>query len=236
MHEAGAHITQRCSATRSSRGEDAVDGSPVQGRDEAHRTAQLDHELVELRGPVLLRQQHRLRCQRGHRDVGPRGEGVALGDEHTERVQPEELGGHRRWGQRGPPDADVEPPVHQTLELLGHARPRPGGSPDRRIAAGPRAGSTPSSRSWHPRLPPAGSAVNGTPAALPPWPVRRGRGSAWRRSGRRRPRRSAAHDGSCGPSTSHRAPVPDAAAVGSARTARCAHGRRPDRNATPRQG
>ena len=120
MHEAGAHITQRCSATRSSRGEDAVDGSPVQGRDEAHRAAQLDHELVELRGPVLLRQQHRLRCQRGHRDVGPRGEGVALGDEHTERVQPEQLGGHRRWGQRGPPDADVEPPVHQTLELLGH--------------------------------------------------------------------------------------------------------------------
>ena len=58
--------------------------------------------------------------QRGHRDVGPRGEGVALGDEHTERVQPEELGGHRRWGQRGPSDADVEPPVDQTLELFGH--------------------------------------------------------------------------------------------------------------------
>jgi hypothetical protein len=43
-----------------------------------------------------------------------------VGMKPTERVQPEERGGHRRWGQRGSPDADVEPPVHQTLELLGH--------------------------------------------------------------------------------------------------------------------
>ena len=31
--------------------------------------------------------------------VGPRREGVALSDKHPERIQPEQLRGHRRWGQ-----------------------------------------------------------------------------------------------------------------------------------------
>jgi hypothetical protein len=41
-------------------------------------------------------------------------------DQHPERVQTEQLGGHRRRGQRSPPEPHIQPPVHQSLELLRH--------------------------------------------------------------------------------------------------------------------
>ena len=161
---------------------------------------------------------------------------VPLGDQHTERIQPEQLGGHRRRGQRRPPDPHIQPPVHQPLELLGHTdldlvdlqlgvllldlvqdqRHRVvAGIHDPHPQARRRPGRTLRGRRRPfdvgedlPRVDQEDGAGRGQPHVM----------------GRALQQRSP------------RAPVPAAATAGSARTGRCAHGRRPDRNATPRRG
>jgi hypothetical protein len=69
---------------------------------------------------LLLGQEQRLGSQPRDWDIGSRREGVILSDKYPERVQPEQLRGHRRRGQRSPPDPHIEPTVHQPLELLRH--------------------------------------------------------------------------------------------------------------------
>ena len=62
----------------------------------------------------------RLRGQRGHRDVGSAAKAWPSATSTPSGSSRNSSEATCRWGQRGPSDADVEPPVHQSLELLGH--------------------------------------------------------------------------------------------------------------------
>ena len=47
---------------------------------------------------------------------------MTFGDQHAQRVQPEQLSGHLGRGQRRPPDPDVQATACQLPELLWHPR------------------------------------------------------------------------------------------------------------------
>ncbi len=99
----------------------ALDGALVDRGREPHRAAQLDDELVELRCPGVLPEKQGLVGERGDGHALLAGEAVAFGDQHAQRVEPDQLGGHTRGRQGRPADADVQAAVGQLLVLLGCA-------------------------------------------------------------------------------------------------------------------
>jgi DNA-binding transcriptional LysR family regulator len=74
---------------------------------------QVEAGVPEQWSPRLLREQQRLLGQRRNPDARRGGEPVTLADQHAQRVEPEQLGGHLGRGQRRPPDPDVQPPAGQ---------------------------------------------------------------------------------------------------------------------------
>ncbi len=129
------------------------DAAPVQGRGEAHRATQLDHELVELRRPFLLREQQRFRGQPGRPALRT---SLRTGARRRPAPREDPAGTTRPPPPSGPasparsPHRVARPTAARTAP---GPRPRPGESPTRDTAAEPRAKSTASSHSWHPRSP-----------------------------------------------------------------------------------
>jgi hypothetical protein len=98
----------------------ALHGAPEAVREEARGAAQLGQEPRVLRRLPLVRQQQALAGQQRRRHCREPGQPVALRHEHAERVEAEHLGGDVRRHRRGPPDADVQPPLGQPPALLRH--------------------------------------------------------------------------------------------------------------------
>ena len=103
-------------------GAGALDGSLVDGGRESGRAAQLDDELVELRRLALLAEQQQFVGEGGDGYAVQVGEAVVVGNQHAERIKPDQLGGHPGRGLGGASDADVQAPVGQLPVLLGGAR------------------------------------------------------------------------------------------------------------------